>query len=348
MSLPNLHGKYFIVTTFSHTPMAGNPAAVVFLNQDVEAYTDNHLLRIAQELASVEVAFVLPAPEHSKCDFALRFFTKTGETPFCGHAAVAAAKAILEHVPEFKRTAIEIQFHIIKNENTVVVRKRRNVLISEWHDTSMNKEYLELSLKPTLPTKATFSEEDLKKLAFCLSLPAGESRIRDVYPHYPSKNLVVVLKSIQDVLAAKTNRNAVLAFLASKKSNEGDFKKLTITAAVPDKNSIQYANLDPKLKERFDKYDFVSRLFAPAIGIDEDAASAASGTYIALLWRDVLEQRFALKKQLVAHQASFRGGDMINTFYGVRVGVSGGAVIVAEGEVKVLVDPTLRKLVSKL
>ncbi|MCC5598333.1 PhzF family phenazine biosynthesis protein [Nostoc favosum] len=76
------------------------------------------------------------------------------------------------------------------------------------------------------------------------------------------------------------------------------------------------------------KYDFVSRFFAPGLGIDEDPVTGAAHCCLAPFWRDRLH-----KNELLAYQASSRGG-VVKVYYdgGDRVFLSGQAVTVMRGE----------------
>lgn len=76
------------------------------------------------------------------------------------------------------------------------------------------------------------------------------------------------------------------------------------------------------------EYDFVSRFFAPGLGIDEDPVTGAAHCCLAPYWRDRLQQ-----DQFVAYQASARGGVVkINYDGGDRVFLQGQAVTVMRGE----------------
>jgi PhzF family phenazine biosynthesis protein len=75
------------------------------------------------------------------------------------------------------------------------------------------------------------------------------------------------------------------------------------------------------------EYDFVSRYFAPWIGIDEDPVTGSSHTYLATFWSDRLGCR-----ELTAHQLSARGGVLHVRLEGERVHLSGQAVTVLRGE----------------
>lgn len=74
-------------------------------------------------------------------------------------------------------------------------------------------------------------------------------------------------------------------------------------------------------------YDMVSRLFAPRIGIAEDAVSAASHCKLADYW-----QKKTGRRSFRAYQASKRGGEIFVEIVGERVYLTGKAVTVVRGE----------------
>ncbi len=73
-------------------------------------------------------------------------------------------------------------------------------------------------------------------------------------------------------------------------------------------------------------YDFVSRFFAPSLGIDEDPVTGAAHCCLTPFWA----QRLG-KSALVAYQASARGGTVRVRDGGDRVYLSGQAVTVLRG-----------------
>ena len=76
------------------------------------------------------------------------------------------------------------------------------------------------------------------------------------------------------------------------------------------------------------EYDFVSRFFAPGLGIDEDPVTGAAHCCLAPYWRERLQQ-----DDFLAYQASSRGGIIkLNYSGGDRVLLRGQAVTVMRGE----------------
>ena len=75
------------------------------------------------------------------------------------------------------------------------------------------------------------------------------------------------------------------------------------------------------------QFDFISRFFAPACGIDEDPVTGSSFCLLAPYWTKKLG-----KDDLTAFQASPRGGHIGIRIEGERVFISGQAVITMRGE----------------
>jgi PhzF family phenazine biosynthesis protein len=73
--------------------------------------------------------------------------------------------------------------------------------------------------------------------------------------------------------------------------------------------------------------DFVSRFFAPSVGIAEDPVTGSAHCCLAPYWAAQLK-----KSELVAHQISARGGVLRLRLDGDRVGIAGQAVTVIRGQ----------------
>lgn len=75
-------------------------------------------------------------------------------------------------------------------------------------------------------------------------------------------------------------------------------------------------------------YDFVSRFFAPCLGINEDPVTGAAHTVLGPFWSRLLG-----KNEMLAYQASQRGGELtVRILSPKRVGLVGNAVIVSKGK----------------
>ncbi len=75
-----------------------------------------------------------------------------------------------------------------------------------------------------------------------------------------------------------------------------------------------------------EKYDFVSRFFAPRFGVNEDPVTGSAHTLLIPYWHKKLG-----KTNLVARQLSSRGGTLYCTYLGDRVRIAGYASLYSEG-----------------
>ena len=78
------------------------------------------------------------------------------------------------------------------------------------------------------------------------------------------------------------------------------------------------------------RFDFVSRFFAPAVGVPEDPVTGSSHCVLTPFWARRLG-----KASMTAYQASDRGGVLELRLDGDRVRIAGRAVTVIKGEITV-------------
>ena len=76
--------------------------------------------------------------------------------------------------------------------------------------------------------------------------------------------------------------------------------------------------------------DFVSRFFAPRVGVNEDPVTGSAHTVLVPYWSEVLG-----KSELHAFQISKRGGELFCQLAGDRVMISGRAVLYLAGTISV-------------
>ena len=81
---------------------------------------------------------------------------------------------------------------------------------------------------------------------------------------------------------------------------------------------------------RGDRSDFVSRFFAPRVGIPEDPVTGSAHCVLIPYWAGVLG-----KKDLHAFQVSKRGGELFCGLVGERVKISGKAALYMEGAITI-------------
>lgn len=84
------------------------------------------------------------------------------------------------------------------------------------------------------------------------------------------------------------------------------------------------------ITSRGDRSDFVSRFFAPKVGVPEDPVTGSAHCVLIPYWAKALG-----KKELHAIQVSKRGGELFCRYSGERVKISGKAVLYLEGTITI-------------
>jgi len=126
--------------------------------------------------------------------------------------------------------------------------------------------------------------------------------VDEIYGIYKQRDLLVLLNREEEVQNAKPD------FSAIKKWNE----KVIITA--PGSGDA----------------DFVSRFFAPCVGIDEDPVTGSAHSQLIPFWAERLG-----KQELFARQLSARGGELWCRQLDNRVSIAGKCVFYMKGEINI-------------
>lgn len=109
------------VDSFTTTVLEGNPAGVVL---DTGGLDDRQMLRIAREMNKSETAFIIDR-KGDGYDIEVRFFTPSKEVPICGHATIAA------HYVYAKEKGID--------KGTIIQKTRAGILPVEIVDENNDK-----------------------------------------------------------------------------------------------------------------------------------------------------------------------------------------------------------------
>ncbi|GAC1667727.1 MAG: PhzF family isomerase [Steroidobacteraceae bacterium] len=242
--------RIFQVDAFTAKRFTGNPATVVL---DADGQSDATLLAVAREFSHAEVAFVLAA-DRADHDVRLRFFNARKETPFIGHATVAAHAVLLALGRRSIGTCrqhsgtgiIEVAAHA---EST---HAAAGTLI-EFRQTTPE-------LDAPLPFKTTL------RIAEALRLPA--TQLHEIMParlaRRGSTRLLVPIADCRQLDVLAPNNDTLLS-LGNELGAEGFF-----VFAVNRKS---------------DEWSTESRMFCPALSIAEDPVSGnAHAMLAAYLW----------------------------------------------------------------
>jgi PhzF family phenazine biosynthesis protein len=237
--------RIFQVDAFTHTRFSGNPATVVL---DADGQSDATLLSVAQEFPHAEVAFVFAAngPDH---DVRLRFFSSHKESPFVGHATVAAHTVLL--ALGRRGTGVCRQ---LSGTGVIEVSARDNTpAVIEFRQTLPE-------LDNPLPFKTTLH------VAEALRLPA--TQLHEVMPariaRKGSTRLLVPIADPRSLSGLAPNFDTLVS-LGTELGAEGFFVFGLIRGA--------------------EEMSTESRMFCPALGIPEDPVSGNAHAMLATyLW----------------------------------------------------------------
>ena len=241
--------RIFQVDAFTHTRFSGNPATVVL---DADGQSDATLLSVAQEFPHAEVAFVFAAngPDH---DVRLRFFSSHKESPFVGHATVAAHTVLL--ALGRRGTGVSRQ---LSGTGVIEVSARDNTPADKLAVIEFRQTLPELD--NPLPFKTTLH------VAEALRLPA--TQLHEVMPariaRKGSTRLLVPIADPRSLSGLAPNFDTLVS-LGTELGVEGFFVFGLIRGA--------------------EEMSTESRMFCPALGIPEDPVSGNAHAMLATyLW----------------------------------------------------------------
>jgi PhzF family phenazine biosynthesis protein len=258
------------IDAFASRPFTGNPAAVVPLDKWLP---DDVMLDIAMENNLAETAYFVK----SENGYDLRWFTPSVEMDLCGHATLASAFLIFEHLGTSEST---LRFQTRSGELTVEKKDGKYVL--------------------DFPSRAGVATEAPAGMIEAL----GGAAPKEIYK---SRDYMLVYESEADVLAIKPDFNSLM---------KADKHAVIVTAPG-------------------DSSDFVSRFFAPELGVPEDPVTGSAHCTLIPYWADRLG-----KNELFARQVSQRGGEIYCELIGDRVKMAGDAVLYLKGEIYIEAEKT--------
>lgn len=253
------------IDAFAEKVFEGNPAAVIPLQNWLN---DEVMQKIALENNLSETAFFVPV----EAGFHIRWFTPLAEVNLCGHATLASAHVLFNHL---NYTEKEIRFQ--SRSGILKVKKEGDLIVLDFPASKMS----EIEVPENLQT--AFNIQPKK----CI-------KGRD--------DLMLIFEKEEDILNLKP-----------------DFQKI-----------IQSKTRGVIVTAKSEKYNFVSRFFAPAVGVNEDPVTGSAHTILIPFWSNELR-----KNEMIAKQISGRGGILYCKNLGDRVEIGGKAVTYLMGEITV-------------
>ncbi len=279
-----------IVDAFTDRPFASNPAAVILLPSGPFP-SDRWLGQVAAEVNLSETAFAHPLPDAPDADWALRWFTPTTEVAMCGHATLATAHVL----------------HTTGAATGTIRFATRSGVLTATPTTSA----------PT-STPSTSTAQRLGASAVTLDFPTAPLTPLET-PHGTGAALGAAPLACYDTGPQVRD---LLVELADEATARGLSPDLAAVARLPHRGVIVTAPARTP-----GDYDFVSRFFGPASGIDEDPVTGSAHTALAPLWSPRIG-----RAELTGLQVSARGGRVLVHLRGDRTLLTGQAVTVVDGE----------------
>jgi PhzF family phenazine biosynthesis protein len=250
------------VDAFTGRLFGGNPAAVCPLDSWLD---DEALQAIAAENNLSATAYFVPVAD----GFQLRWFTPQVEVDLCGHATLASAFVLMNHLEPGRK---EVRFRIKSGD--LRVTRTEDLFTLDF---------------PALPAAPCDVPEEL--------IEALGIKPQEVWA---AKAYMAVYESEDEVLDLRPNMEQL-----------SRLDKDAVIVTAPGQTA-----------------DFVSRFFAPALGIPEDPVTGSAHCTLIPYWSDCLG-----KQTLLAHQVSKRGGELLCQDLGDRVKMAGRAVLFANGTI---------------
>lgn len=254
------------VDAFANELFNGNPAAVVPLESWI---SDEQMLKIAAENNLSETAFFVPFNE----GFEIRWFTPKTEVNLCGHATLASAHVLWNHI-SYDQPRIRFE----SQSGPLFVEKLEQVL---YLDFPAN-EITDVEIKD-IPYNSIFGAEPT-----------------EVYQ--ARRDIMAVFENEMTIVNMKPDFQSMLQY---------DVRGFIVTAA-----------------SNREDVDFVSRFFAPKVGVIEDPVTGSAHTSLIPYWAKKLQ-----KTKLEAQQVSQRGGQLHCSLEGDRVKMGGQAITFMSGKI---------------
>ncbi|KAK7270259.1 hypothetical protein RIF29_23272 [Crotalaria pallida] len=298
--------KYWVVDAFAESAFKGNPAAVCLLDNDDEEESvtvrDHKWMQaVAKEFNVSETSYLTPIHHNgsgttSSPRFHLRWFTPLTQVNLCGHATLAAAHAL------YSSGLVDTDvIEFLTLSGVLTARKVSPININNASNLHNGEAQDGFSIELDFPVDP-FEEFNLPETSQISEALNGAS-IVDIKKTQIGDDLLVVVTSGTTVVELQPQLDAIVKLPTSG---------VIVSAATPSESG----------------FDFISRVFCPNVGINEDPVTGSAHCALASYWSKKLG-----KCDFNAYQASPRGG-VLNIHLDEqkqRVLLRGKAVTIMEG-----------------
>ena len=287
--------EIFTVDSFSDRPFAGNPAAVCLVRREVSKRLDDvTMTKIAAEMNLSETAFAFEDADDTWKFETGSEFSLRWFTPTCEVNLCGHATL----------ATAAVLFHKLHNPQRELRFHSKSGVLKAIN----NKEEIMLDFPLNLPAPLQH-KTDVQPL---ITAAVGEIPLQDIQYSHTTKKLLLRFPNTFTRVKLENLKVDPQVLLRTPQLGEFQVKGIILTVKGTD-------------------YDFLSRYFAPWVGIPEDPVTGAAHTVLAGYWSEQLG-----KKRLLARQCSARGGDVrVEIGDDERVYLSGKAYIVMEGKLMI-------------
>ncbi|WP_245686107.1 PhzF family phenazine biosynthesis protein [Terasakiispira papahanaumokuakeensis] len=282
------HQRYpmYQVDAFTDHVFGGNPAAVCPLD---EWWPDEVMQKLAAENALAETAFIIPEGEQ----YAIRWFTPDIEMDLCGHATLAAAHVVFEHL---QYAGDQVTFSSASGPLTVTRQPLG----------------LQLDFPARRPVAVRVDEVPAAILHAFPQSPVAIFKSRDWILVYDEAVIVQQMRPDRACLDQINLDPGGVVITAPGTHYFGNNVR---------GNNVRGKNVRDESVDGNRRVDFVSRYFTPQSHIFEDPVTGSAHCSLVPYWAERLG-----RNQLHAVQCSDRIGHLDTEWVGDRVYLTGQAV----------------------
>lgn len=269
---------YVIINAFTRTSFGGNPAVIIALPPNTlsqpQTFSEETMIKTSLAFAQPMAVFLSLSPEDSTL-IDVRFYLGTLAPLICGHATLAAVKALCTNaLPSLGQWGPEVK-----------LRTKEGLIISARSITESGSE--EDKYEITLPATpvVTVPDVEIERIASVFSEAAG----RNIQVEYAARGegkmgnyLMVVVGPDENVGDMKLDCEVL---------RKTSYSINILTNATPDGDQV-----------------FVSRMFAPAEGLPEDHVCGSAHTLLVPYWVTRLGKKN--QEEMYVRQVSPRGGEL--------------------------------------
>ena len=172
------------------------------------------------------------------------------------------------------------------------------------------------SLRFQTQKKGVLTVQKIGADTYALRLPAAEQEVTPLDPSIAQNLRLTVLEAYDGpfLTLVLPSTEAVAAYVPDFKAIARTGREIIITAAAPSNGP-------------YSEFDFVSRMFAPTAGIDEDPVTGSAHSQLVPYWTLVLQ-----KAELRAAQIGPRSGELGASLLGSEVELTGKARTYLDGQ----------------